>query len=151
VTARSDRLDHGLSTDLTKRYARSQVALLKHLKTCSVANPARSMRARRFGLVFVKDVDMFCSTRCLFPEAWPVSLLPAISACSLAVMSAAAGSTLTTVEPDLFPTGTNLGSRFDGVTLSVLSGHPSVVVSELGTSIFLGGANIATTGQAVFG
>jgi hypothetical protein len=61
-----------------------------------------------------------------------------------------AGAALIRVEPDRFPVGVDIRSAFPGVTLSVPNQPSTAIVPEVGTSVFLGGANIATTGEKVF-
>ena len=73
----------------------------------------------------------------------------------LAVMSSglwalSAQASLVQVEPDLFPSGTDIRTAFSGVSLSVFSQPGTAVMPALGTAAFFGGANISTTGDKVF-
>lgn len=70
-------------------------------------------------------------------------------ACLLLMLGNGAQATLVSVEPDSYPVGTDLTNAFTGVSLSVAN-QPATVIPEIGTSVFLGGANIATTGTQVF-
>ena len=65
-------------------------------------------------------------------------------------LSGPASATLILVEPDLYPVGTDIRTAFPGVTLSVVDQPGTAVVPAIGTSVFLGGANISTTGDRVF-
>jgi len=71
-------------------------------------------------------------------------------AAGLLLATASGHAALISVEPDSFASGTDIRSAFAGVTLSAPNQPDAAVVPLAGTSAFLSGANIATTGQMVF-
>ena len=65
-------------------------------------------------------------------------------------LSSPAWASLILVEPDLYAAGTDIRTAFPGVTLSVVERPDAAVVPAIGTSVFLGGSNVSTTGDRVF-